>query len=196
MGLYKRGQVWHMDFVYKGKRYRKSTETADRRLARRIFDKIKGEVAESKWFERLPGEDKLFTDLMDKYLVEHASLKASARSFRGYAKRLSSFFGSHTLTEITPSLVNEYKIQRRNDGVKPATTNRELATMKKAFNLALKEWQWVKDNPVSNGRNCLCPRHGQAGGHKTVYSLCIKHDDHDDCPQPNNGGQYFSKCFS
>jgi integrase len=149
MGLYKRGQVWWMDFIYKGKRFRRSTETTDRRMARRIFDKVKGEVAEGKWFERLPGEDKLFTDLMDKYLAEHASLTASARSFRGYAKRLSSFFGNHTILEITPSLINEYKIQRRNDGVKPATTNRELATMKKAFNLALKEWQWVKDNPVS-----------------------------------------------
>ncbi|MGA2957139.1 MAG: hypothetical protein ABSF48_15615 [Thermodesulfobacteriota bacterium] len=30
------------------------------------------------------------------------------------------------------------------DGVKPATINRELAAMKKAFNLALKEWEWAK----------------------------------------------------
>lgn len=35
------------------------------------------------------------------------------------------------------------------EGVKPSTINRELATMKKAFNLALKEWEWVKENPVT-----------------------------------------------
>jgi len=149
MALYNRGQVWWMDFVYKGKRYRRSTDTTDRKLARRIYDKVKGEVAEGKWFERLPGEEKLFAEMMDKYLSEHASLKASARSFKGYAKRMAAFFGNHTLVEITPSLINEYKIQRRNDGVKPATINRELATMKKAFNLAVKEWEWVRDNPVS-----------------------------------------------
>jgi integrase len=33
--------------------------------------------------------------------------------------------------------------------VKPATINRELACMKKAFNLAMKEWQWCRENPVS-----------------------------------------------
>ncbi len=149
MGLYRRGQVWWMDVVCKGKRYRRSTETTDRKLARRIYDKVKGEVAEGRWFERLPGEDRLFAQMMDKYLSEHASLKASARSFRVYAKRLISFFGDYILAEITPRLVNKYKAQRRNDGVKPATINRELATMKKAFNLALKEWEWVRDNPVS-----------------------------------------------
>ncbi|MCJ7785131.1 MAG: hypothetical protein MUP41_14455 [Desulfobacterales bacterium] len=59
MGLYKRGKVWWMSFVCKGKHYRKSTETEDRKLAQRIHDKVKGEIAEGKWFERLPGEGKL-----------------------------------------------------------------------------------------------------------------------------------------
>jgi integrase len=39
--------------------------------------------------------------------------------------------------------------KRCSDGVKSATINRELATLKKAFNLALKEWEWVESNPVS-----------------------------------------------
>ena len=41
-----------------------------------------------------------------------------------------------------------YKNQRYTDGVKPATINRELATLKKAFNLARREWEWCTDNPV------------------------------------------------
>ena len=32
--------------------------------------------------------------------------------------------------------------------MKPATINRELATLKKAFNLARREWEWCTDNPV------------------------------------------------
>ena len=51
MGLYKRGPVWWMSFIVKGKRYRRSTEGEDRKLAQRIFDKVKGEIAEGKWFE-------------------------------------------------------------------------------------------------------------------------------------------------
>jgi DNA-binding FadR family transcriptional regulator len=38
-----------------------------RSLAQRIFDKLKGEIAEGKWFEKLPGENYTFEDLMNKY---------------------------------------------------------------------------------------------------------------------------------
>lgn len=146
--MFKRGPVWWISFVCNGTRYRQSTGTADRKLAQRIQDNVKGEIAQGKWFERLPGEEKTFREMMEKYLTEHASKKASARSFAGYSKNLISFFGDCILTEITPKAISEYKMKRREDGVKPATINRELAAMKKAFNLALKEWEWVKENPV------------------------------------------------
>ncbi len=45
--------------------------------------------------------------------------------------------------------ISKYKVLRRNEGVKPATINKELAMLSKAFNLAVKEWEWLKDNPVS-----------------------------------------------
>jgi site-specific recombinase XerD len=38
---------------------------------------------------------------------------------------------------------------RKQEGASAATINRELALMKHAFNMALKEWNWVKENPVS-----------------------------------------------
>jgi integrase len=149
MGLFKRGSVWWMSFVYKGKRVRKSTETEDRKLAQRIYDKVKGEIAEGKWFERLPGEDKTFEEMMEKYLKEHASRLRSSKSFEGYTKNLVSFFGNRFVKEITPRLINDFKQKRITDGVKPSTINRDLATLRKAFNLALKEWEWVNYNPVS-----------------------------------------------
>ena len=148
MGLYKRGQVWWMSFLCKGKRYRKSTETEDRKLAQRIYDKVRGEIAEGKWFERLPGEDKTFKEMMERYLNEYASKKISARSFQGYTKKPIAYLGDHILVEVTRRVINDYKVKRLNEGIKPATLNRELATMKKAFNLAIREWEWVEKNPV------------------------------------------------
>jgi len=149
MGLYLRGKVWYMAFSYRGRQYLKSTKTEDRKLAQRIYDKIKGEIAERRWFEKLPGEDKTFREMTKKFLDEHASKKASYKSYQAYTKNLLFFFGDYLLSEISPKLVNEYKIKRRNDGVKPGSINRELAVMKKAFNLAIKEWEWLKENPVS-----------------------------------------------
>jgi integrase len=74
---------------------------------------------------------------------------ASNKSLQVYVRSMASFFGDRTLLEITPKLINQYKTKRQTDGVKPASINRELAAMKKAFNLAIKEWEWVKENPVT-----------------------------------------------
>ncbi len=51
--------------------------------------------------------------------------------------------------EITPNLISEYKTKRRGEGASPRTLNYELALMSHAFNLAIKEWEWVKENPVA-----------------------------------------------
>ena len=151
MGLYKRGSVWWMSFSHNGRQYRRSTETEDKKLAIRIFDKIKGELAEGKWFEKVPVENHTFGELMDKYLQEHSSINKVAKSYvrdRGMAKRLRDFFGDILLSQISAKMISEYKIKRRGDGVSPRTINYELGLMSHAFSLAMKEWEWVTDNPV------------------------------------------------
>ena len=55
MALYERGEVWWMRFSYQGKQVRRSTETRDKKLAKRIYDKVLGQIAEGKWFERPVG---------------------------------------------------------------------------------------------------------------------------------------------
>ncbi len=50
---------------------------------------------------------------------------------------------------ITPKIVAKYKLYRRDGGASPSTVNRELYMLSKAFNLAVREWEWLKDNPVS-----------------------------------------------
>ena len=149
MGLFKRGSVWWMSFVYQGKQYRKSTETDDKNLAKRILDKVKGEIAEGKWFERLPGEEKTFKEMMEKYMAEHSiPKKASSERDESSKTHLLPFFEKYTLLEVTPKLINEYKNRRRMEGASPCTINRELALAKHAFGMAIREWEWAKDNPV------------------------------------------------
>jgi integrase len=148
MGLYKRGSVWWMNFVCKGKHYRKSTETDDRKLAKRIYDKVKGEIAEGRWFERTPEDDKTFREMMDKYMDEHSKVKKrSWRRDEVSLIHLLPFFEGHTLAEISPELISRYKDRRLQEGAKPATLNRELSLAKHAFNLCWKEWGWCKENP-------------------------------------------------
>jgi integrase len=153
MGLYKRGRsgMWWMSFMYRGEQVKRSTETTNRKLAQRIFDKIKGEIAEEKWFEKLPGEDKTFKEMMEKYLSEHSARNKTQKSHirdKGISKHLLPSFGDLTIAEITPKLIAGYKTKRREEGVSPRTVNYELTLMGHAFNLAIKEWEWCKENPV------------------------------------------------
>lgn len=153
MGLVKRGKYWCMRFTYQGRQIRRSTGTGDRRLAEAILGKVRAQLVEGQWFEKEAADTeaatRTFEELMARYLAEHASKKAQPRHYRGYAQNLSGFFGDRTLVEITPKLIVEYKNRRYAAGLKPASINRELATMKKAFNLAVKEWEWCQENPVS-----------------------------------------------
>jgi integrase len=141
-----------MRLTFRGKQIRKSTETGDKKLAKRIYHKILGEIAEGKWFERLPGEKKSFKEMMEKYLKEHSARNKTLKSHdrdKELANHLLGSFGDSILTEITPRSISEYKVKRRDEGASPRTINYELALMSHAFNLAIKEWEWLKDNPVS-----------------------------------------------
>ena len=150
MGLFKRGRVWWMRFTYKGRQVRRPTETTDKKLAEKIHAKVLTQIAEGKWFDKPKCEDKTFQEMIEKYLSEYSISKTPSGRLRdiSIAKRLIPFFGNLMLKEITPLLIVNYKAQRRKAGAKPATLERELCLMRRAFNLAVREWEWVSDNPV------------------------------------------------
>ena len=50
MGLYKRDAVWWMSFTHDGEQLRRSTETENKKLAIRIFDKLKGEIEYDEYY--------------------------------------------------------------------------------------------------------------------------------------------------
>jgi integrase len=143
--------VWWMSIRHNGKKIQKSLETSDRKLAKAIEAKIRTELVEGSYFEKLIGRDKTFSQLVDKFTREHAC-KVSASMQRSYAtssKPLLKFFGETTLLSISPKMISRYKVLRREGGLSPATINRELAMLSKAFNLAIREWEWLEINPVS-----------------------------------------------
>ena len=56
---------------------------------------------------------------------------------RRVKKHLKPYFGGRRLVAITTSEVREYTSKRLDAGAKPATINRELAILKRAFTLAV-----------------------------------------------------------
>jgi integrase len=146
----KSGIIW-LDGTINGRRIRKSTGQADPAIAKRIRDKILGQVAEGKYFDKLPGEEKTVAELLEKYMTEFSARNKAARTYtrdKSLKAHLVRHLGDCTLSSTSPKLISEYKVRRREEGASPRTVNYELALLSHAFNLAIKEWEWCKDNPT------------------------------------------------
>ena len=151
MGLFKRGQTWWINFSYQGQQIRRSTETDDKKLAEKIHHKVMAEVIEGKYFDRQPGENIIFEELMKKYMKKHSSKNKTPKSHvrdKSLSKHLLDSFKGFLLTDITPRVISEYKFKRLEEGAAPKTVLNELILLGHAFTLAVGEWELVNVNPV------------------------------------------------
>lgn len=150
MGLYKRQRNWWMRFDHHGRTVRRTTGTTDRRLAEAIFAKVRVKLAEGRYFDTLQEHERTVAELMARYLTERSAFKAPKSTLRDEQalKHLLPVLGEHRLGEVTPKLLAAYKAQRRTEGAAPATINKELQVVRHAYNLAEREWEWCRDNPM------------------------------------------------
>ncbi len=149
--MFKRNGVWWTCIRYNGKKIQKSLDTSDKKLAKSIEAKVKTEIVEEHYFGKPLGCKKTVKDMIQKLIKEHApKLSVSMqRSYLSYSIHLLAFLGNSQLINLSPKKISRYKVTRREEGAKPATINRELAMLSKAFNLAVREWEWIHENPVS-----------------------------------------------
>jgi len=152
---------WFYDFRVNGRRYRSTTETADKQKAKDIEAKERSRILDGRHgIRRQP--DITFRVFADTYLKDHADLhKRSADRDREILKVLNRYFGSLILHEITPHRIEQWKRERlagkwRGHGatsaakpLKPATVNRELDTLKSILSKAV-EWGKLHDSPARN----------------------------------------------
>lgn len=150
MGLFRRNKVWWMSLVYQGQQVRRSTETTDRRLAEAVLAKVRVQIIEGRYFDRLEEQERTFKEMMERYLQERVigASRHGERRARGILAHLLPVFGLKKLAEVLPKEITAYRVRRQQDGAKPATIVKELALMKAAFNVAIREWEWCRDNPV------------------------------------------------
>ena len=74
--LYRRGKIWWMAYMVDGRQHCESTGTSNKRLAQKILDKRKGEIAEG----RFPGLLKSHAPTLKKTTFQSAS-RISHRPF-------------------------------------------------------------------------------------------------------------------
>jgi len=135
--VYKRGRIYWIKYYRNGKPYYESTRSTKEADAKRLMKKREGEISEGK----LPGVyfdkvrfDELAEDLLNDYRINGKSTLDNVQRVVGL--HLEPFFGGYRVTNITTALVRKYIAQRLEAGAANATINRELAALKRAFNLA------------------------------------------------------------
>ena len=152
MGLYRQSgsKIWWIGVSHKGRRVRKSTGTTDKRLAEAIRAKAKTRLVEGTWFDIDESKLRTLKEMIEKYLSERSTTKSPASYKRDVScfKHIINHFNDCVLADITPSKINDYK-QARLAVADPQTVVKELSVLRNAFNVAIKEWEWCKDNAVS-----------------------------------------------
>lgn len=148
MGLYKRKDspnFW-MSFRVGKRRTFESTGTSSKKLAQKIYAK-RYTLTEGRFFKD-QGETKTLKDMIERYSEEYLSRKEDPDRDKSTFRHLKEFFGEDTpLCEIEET-IGLYEQFRRDAGRAPATIVRELGILRRMFNIAIKRWRWVKENPV------------------------------------------------
>jgi integrase len=165
MGVFKKQGVYWIDYYVNSHRKRERIGP-DKKLVDTVLKKRKVEIAEGKFLEKRQPITSTFDELVDAYLKwispdERAGVPARKRSWKTldvYAiKHLQAYFGGRRLTDMTPTLVEQYRAHRKaapsryKRPVSPTTVNRELAVLKRMLTVACQGLILLKGGvPASN----------------------------------------------
>ena len=141
---------WYADFTdASGRRVKRSTRTVDRKESDALLAKWKLEAHRQTMWDEEP--QRLYDDLMLRYLQGPSIKRAHDRDLYA-AKKLTPFFQGRSLNALGPADIQAYIDQRRQEGVGPATINKEINLLSAALNYGRRRLQWDVQNPVEGMR--------------------------------------------
>lgn len=133
--IYKRGKIWHIQYYHNGKCFRETSHSTEEKVARDLLKIKEAAVIEGKIPDQIRkiNLSEILADLETHYLNnELRSLRRLKISFA----HLLKYFGDCPVKSITSSKVEGYIRHRKAEGKMNGTINREVAALRKAFNLA------------------------------------------------------------
>lgn len=155
--LFKRkgGCIWYVDYVYQGRRKRKSTRTSDRKLAELFLKDIEVKIAKDKFgFDDLSKKKILFEEFIVEYLNYSKAVKAD-KTYQIDSRVLNNFkdfVGNIQLIRITQKHAEDFKIKRLQE-IEPVSVNIRIRQLKAAFEKAVK-WGYIEKNPLKDVEQC------------------------------------------
>lgn len=137
--IYLRGHTYWLKYYRNGRPYRESAQTEKESEAKRLLRKREGEIAIGKtpgvYFDRITFDD-LAKDFLTDYRIN--GKKSLVRAERS-VNQLKETFTGYKVPQITSPRIKAYIEKRLNEDAANATINRELAALKRMFNLAVRQ---------------------------------------------------------
>lgn len=128
-----KGRIWHLKYHVDGVPRYESSKTSNKTKAAKI---LAHKIAEA----RKPHGDEFTTvgELLDDALEYYR--KNRPKSFKDFSEpiiraALKPYWGRYTVSQVTTGKLNAYQDKRIATGLAPATVNREMAVLRRAFNL-------------------------------------------------------------
>ena len=121
-------------------------------MARELLKKKLGEIAAGNFIPPSTQKvlvDELMKDLFSNYRQENTPQSLKIVEYK-WSKHLEPFFGKMRAVNVDTTLLNRYVEKRQREKAESATINRELAQLRRAFNLGYHRSTPRKVNQVPN----------------------------------------------
>jgi len=134
--VYQRGKTWWLTYYVNGAQVWESAKTQDKAKARQILQAKIGQRAEGRL---LVGADKVTFEVLIQMVKDEYETNArkSVDKVQYREKHLAKTFAGWKANDITVTDLRAFIKRRQEEGAANAEINRELATLRRGFNLAL-----------------------------------------------------------
>lgn len=137
--VYKRGQIWWIQYYGHGQLYRESTKSSLKSVATSRLRLREGEVGQGR-LPALKAERTTFDELAALYLQDYTiNGRRTLQRAQELAARLREVFGRFRACQLTSEQIRGYIVRRQSEGLTNGTINRELAALTRMFRLATRQ---------------------------------------------------------
>ena len=144
--IYQRGRIWHVGYLHRGKWHRESSHSDNKANAERLLKNRWKEIGKGRFIG--PSEDRVtMDDLLEGLKLDYRNNRLrSLPDLEGRLYHLLEAFGGMKAVDVTEDRIERYKAVRLSEkprrgkrNVCPGTINRELAALRRAFRLGVRQ---------------------------------------------------------
>ena len=159
--LYKRGKIYWCEFHIEGKRFRFSTKTNDKTLAKKIEQTIKSDIIRGQY--KMPGRKTKahFGECWDKYIASDSSSKSNIDNKKFLSAHFLPVFKNEDVKDVSVNDIENYRLKRKleilsmpknaekkESEISFRTINREITILHHFFEYCIKN-EITDKNPAS-----------------------------------------------